>query len=143
MNRLESINQELSSMINSSSKDKLSNLCLTTCEYAINNGNLSNYQLIEEFILRLKNKTDYSSVEIEKISSLMESHDEKYFNYDDEGKSDEAMSEFIKARGFASLYYGAQYHNTSNKEILQECIYEASMIQEDSSDLFILLKDIL
>lgn len=49
------------------------------------------------------------------------------------------MTEFVKARGLSSLSYGIQYLNTSEKEFLKECIYEASMIEEDPSEFFKLL----
>jgi len=137
MSRLETINKDLSEKIDRlTDKAILSNISFITFDFAINEGNLSKNKIVEEINLKMKNKEAISDNEIQTISDLMESHDETYFDYDDNGEAEEAMIEFGKARAFASLRYGFQYYNTSNVESLKESIYEASMINEDNSEFF-------
>jgi len=144
MNRLEAINKELSIKINRLiDEGVLNRICLTTCNFAIKQGNLSNDKIIEEVILKLESNTNISDVDIQNISSLMEKHDEMYFDYDDEGKAEEAMMEFEKARASSSIWFGLQFNINSDSELLQESIYEASMLNEDTSELFNSIESLL
>lgn len=86
---------------------------LITCDFAINGGNLSKNKIVEEINLKLKNKEIISDNEIQTISDLMESHDEIYFDTDDDGKdTDKRMNEISYAVGYSSV---SAFSNTFQK----------------------------
>lgn len=144
MNRLETINKDLSEKIDRSTNETILNrINLNTCDFAINEGNLSDNKIVEEINSKLQNKEVISDDDIQTISDLMERHDELYFDYDDNGQGEEAMIEFGKTRALASLLYALQYYNTTNIDSLKESIYEASMINEDNSDFFNTLQNMI
>ncbi|QIH34542.1 hypothetical protein [Sphingobacterium sp. DR205] len=144
MNRLETINKDLSEKIDRSTNETILNrINLNTCDFAINEGNLSDNKIVEEINSKLQNKEVISDDDIQTISDLMERHDELYFDYDDNGQGEEAMIEFGKTRALASLLYALQYYNTTNIDLLKESIYEASMINEDNSDFFNTLQNMI
>lgn len=136
MNRLESLNKDLSMSLDNIADDLILKIYQYTLDFSNQEGELALDKSAESIILKLRDNDHISQDELNYIQILVEKHDEIYVDLEDAGKEEEATKEFVKARAFASVRYLGQYKEMQDLQLLKEAIYEASVLLEDPAPYF-------
>jgi len=144
MNRLETISKILSAKFVASSLEQQRKASIVACELAFHSINLEIPYVLESLEqLRLDGKL--TQERIAELNELSTQYDEKYFTIEDKaedglGLQAESIRLFSYARAIAALSLAGE------EDILvsaTECIYEASMVFDNSSDFFTKIEETL
>ena len=143
MNRLESISEELSKRILATTSDKQKEITLKSCEYAISKSKISIPFLVD--VLNEFNSGKLQLIYKNNVEKLLDEFENEYFELQESEESDEYIEgeyliPFRKARALSAILYCFE-SDVALSSI--EAVYEASMVTEDSSQLFKIIEDIL
>ena len=143
MNRLESISEELSKRILETTSKKQKEIILKSCEYAISKSKINIPFLVNVL-------DEFSSGKLQQIyknnlENLLDEFENEYLKLQESEESDEYIKgeyliPFGKARALSAILYCFE-SDVALSSI--EAVYEASMVTEDSAQLFKIIEDIL
>lgn len=129
MNRLESTAPTLWNHISQLPADARTALVLAACKHALNNSGLNDEIILESYFLLVADKA-LSDKQMEVLKARAEELDEKYLiALQNNSASPEEISMLFKlARAASAISFAA---TDSTIESAAECIYEASVIDDD------------
>ena|GEM_PF-1771892 len=143
MNRLESISEELSKRILETTSKKQKEIILKSCEYAISKSKID-IPFISDVLDEFNNGTLQQIYKIN-LENLLDEFENEYFIIQESEESNEYIKgeyliPFRKARALSAILY---CYESDVALSCVEAVYEASMVTEDSAELFKIIEDIL
>lgn len=143
MNRLESISEGLSKRILETTSKKQKEIILKSCEYAISKSKLNIPFLID--VLDGFNNGKLQQIYKDNLENLVDEFENEYLKLQESEENDEYMEgEYLIPFGRARALSAVLYCFESDVALSSiEAVYEASMVTEDSTQLFKIIEDIL
>ncbi len=144
MYRLEDVSKEISNLLLQSTFEKQREAIVKSCEYAITKTKINNplvFDILEKF-----KKSD--NIEIEKkqeLKELIDRFDDEYLTLQEAEENNECAKRshlipYEKARALSAILYCFENDLCF---AANEAIYEASMVTDDNSELFLVVKKVL
>ncbi|WP_029288196.1 hypothetical protein [Pedobacter sp. R20-19] len=140
MERLENINIELANDITKVNVNQLNKIMILTCNYSYHAAHLEYHVFMSQVIEKIEINSTFEIPDMLKILDIAQEFDEKYYDLDERGNTQEALLYFSKARASMAIYYAVKFILNQDRLDLQESIYEASMVNEEPIELFEILK---
>jgi hypothetical protein len=144
MYRLEDISKEISDLLLQSTLEKQKEALVKSCEYAINKTKINN-TLVFDILERFRNGDNIEANKKQELKVLIDRFDDEYLTLQEAEENNEYakgshLIPFEKARALSAILYCFENDLCF---AANEAIYEASMVTDDNSELFLVIKKVL